>query len=212
MRGLCWWISKCIKYHCLWYKSPSLICGVLQVRHPFVRLVSAYEDKMLNPHPFPFKWIDWRSCNWALLFIRKVPPLRTTADQEAKARKEGEDPVSEGSLEERQVPEHAPQQGRFKDKVKTGLYQVIFEAGNTAWALVSTVFPWVCGLVDQVCRNIMIIFQSPCLWQRQRGKISNTFILVRRECMASILFRFDFLLFLLIGCCPSFKDSETALK
>lgn len=25
-----------------------------QVRHPFVRLVSAYEDKMLNPHPFPF--------------------------------------------------------------------------------------------------------------------------------------------------------------
>ena len=24
------------------------------VRHPFVRLVSAYEDKMLNPHPFPF--------------------------------------------------------------------------------------------------------------------------------------------------------------
>ena len=28
----------------------------IQVRHPFVRLVSAYEDKMLNPHPFPFTY------------------------------------------------------------------------------------------------------------------------------------------------------------
>ena len=27
----------------------------LQVRHPFVRLVSAYEDKMLNPHPYPYE-------------------------------------------------------------------------------------------------------------------------------------------------------------
>ena len=26
------------------------------VRHPFVRLVSAYEDKMLNPHPFPYNY------------------------------------------------------------------------------------------------------------------------------------------------------------
>ena len=167
---------------------------------------------MLNPHPFPFKWIDWTSCNWALLFIFKVPPLCTTADQETETRKESEDPVSEGSLEERQVPEHAPQQGRVQRQSLKGLYQVIFEAGNTAWAMVSTIFPWVCRLVDQVCRNIMIIFQSPCLWQRQRGKISNTFILVRRERMASILFRFDFLLFLLIACCPSFKDSETALS
>ena len=62
----------------------------------------------------------------------KVPPLCAAADQKEKTRKEGEDPVSEGCVEERQVPEHAPQQGRFKDKVKTGLYQVIFEAGNTA--------------------------------------------------------------------------------
>jgi len=29
--------------------------GFMIVRHPFVRLVSAYEDKMLNPHPFPYK-------------------------------------------------------------------------------------------------------------------------------------------------------------
>ena len=28
--------------------------GLLLVRHPLVRLVSAYEDKMLNPHPFPY--------------------------------------------------------------------------------------------------------------------------------------------------------------
>ena len=140
------------------------------MRHPFVRLVSAYEDKMLNPHPFPFKWIDWTSCNWALLFICKVPPLCTTADQETETRKESEDPVSEGSLEERQVPEHAPQQGRFKDKVKKSLYQVIFEAGNTAWALVSTVFPWVCGLVDQVCRNIMTFFNFRVFDRDREGK------------------------------------------
>jgi len=30
--------------------------GFLIVRHPFVRLVSAYEDKMLNPHPFPYAY------------------------------------------------------------------------------------------------------------------------------------------------------------
>ena len=30
--------------------------GFMMVRHPFVRLVSAYEDKMLNPHPFPYKY------------------------------------------------------------------------------------------------------------------------------------------------------------
>ena len=30
--------------------------GFLLVRHPLVRLVSAYEDKMLNPHPFPFTY------------------------------------------------------------------------------------------------------------------------------------------------------------
>ena len=167
---------------------------------------------MLNPHPFPFKWKDWTSCNCALLFICKVPPLCTTADQEAKARKEGEDPVSEGSLEERQVPEHAAQQGRFKDKVKK-----VF----TKWSLKLVTLPELWSqpsfpeFVDWLIRSVEILwsfFRSPCLWQRQRGKISNTFILVRRECMASILFRFDFLLFLLIGCCPSFKDSETALK
>ena len=28
----------------------------LLVRHPLVRLVSAYEDKMLNPHPFPYAY------------------------------------------------------------------------------------------------------------------------------------------------------------
>ena len=41
----------------------------------------------------------------------KVPPLRAAADQKEKTRKEGEDPVSEGCVEERQVPEHASQQG-----------------------------------------------------------------------------------------------------
>jgi len=30
--------------------------GFLLVRHPLVRLVSAYEDKMLNPHPFPYAY------------------------------------------------------------------------------------------------------------------------------------------------------------
>ena len=30
--------------------------GFLIVRHPFVRLVSAYEDKMLSPHPFPYAY------------------------------------------------------------------------------------------------------------------------------------------------------------
>ena len=30
--------------------------GFLIVRHPFVRLVSAYEDKMLNPHPYPYAY------------------------------------------------------------------------------------------------------------------------------------------------------------
>jgi len=30
--------------------------GFMIVRHPFVRLVSAYEDKMANPHPFPYKY------------------------------------------------------------------------------------------------------------------------------------------------------------
>ena len=38
-------------------KREKLVIKFLyQVRHPFVRLVSAYEDKMLNPHPFPFKY------------------------------------------------------------------------------------------------------------------------------------------------------------
>ena len=41
----------------------------------------------------------------------KVPPLRAATDQKEKTRKEGEDPVSEGCVEERQVPEHASQQG-----------------------------------------------------------------------------------------------------
>ena len=36
------------------HRKP-LVRLFLQVRHPFVRLVSAYEDKMLNPHPYPYE-------------------------------------------------------------------------------------------------------------------------------------------------------------
>ena len=43
--------------------------------------------------------------------LYQVPPLCATADQEEKTRKEGEDPVSKGCSEERQVSGHAPQQG-----------------------------------------------------------------------------------------------------
>ena len=37
-------------------KMYKTMTGFMIVRHPFVRLVSAYEDKMLNPHPFPFNY------------------------------------------------------------------------------------------------------------------------------------------------------------
>ena len=54
----------------------------------------------------------------SFLHFRFDKAICTTADQETETRKESEDPVSEGSLEEWQVPEHAAQQSRFKDKVK----------------------------------------------------------------------------------------------
>ena len=41
----------------------------------------------------------------------QVPPLCAAADQEKKTWKEGEDSVSKGRVEERQVSEHASQQG-----------------------------------------------------------------------------------------------------
>ena len=48
---------------------------------------------------------------WHCGLCHQVPPLCAAADQEETTRKEGEDPVSERRPEERQVPEHAPQQG-----------------------------------------------------------------------------------------------------
>ena len=55
--------------------------GFLLVRHPLVRLVSAYEDKMLNPHPFPYAYhrrqrqnrFDTNQCN-----VRVQEEIRST--------------------------------------------------------------------------------------------------------------------------------------
>ena len=51
-RNLTGFMVVSIFYHRIKVRRPSVS---LQVRHPFVRLVSAYEDKMLNPHPYPYE-------------------------------------------------------------------------------------------------------------------------------------------------------------
>ena len=94
----------------------------------------------------------------------QVPSLCAAADQEETTRKEGEDPVSERRPEERQVPEHAPQQGEqrsFKVRrqrsgptLSSALTQLVtlthsyplshpfsHPAGHFARTLVSTLFP-----------------------------------------------------------------------
>ena len=128
---------------------------------------------MLNPHPFPFKWIDWTFCNWVLLFICKVPPLCTTADQETETRKESEDPVSEGSLEERQVPEHAAQQSRFKDKVKKVFTKWSLKLITLAELWSQPSFP---EFVDWLIRFVEILwsFFNPRVFDRDREGKSPT--------------------------------------
>ena len=110
----------------------------------------------------------------------QVPPLCATADQEEKTRKEGEDPVSKGRVEERQVSEHASQQGggRFIRRGHDFLVQLV--TLPELWSQPS--FPefvnWLIRLGTsqwEVTYPPIIIF----LTQGQRGKTSNSCILVR---------------------------------
>ena len=65
--------------------------GFLLVRHPLVRLVSAYEDKMLNPHPFPYAYHHRQRQN---RFGSSMQKQSSGGDQICSSRKKSGDQVS----------------------------------------------------------------------------------------------------------------------